>query len=48
MSEKPKTYPLRGTLMNKRKRARPEGGPMFVGDDEWVCPKCGLVEPAED
>jgi ribosomal protein S27AE len=48
MPEKPKVCPVCGSLMIKRKRAHPEGGPLFVASDEWVCLKCGIVEPDED
>ncbi len=37
-----------GSPMRLEKRARPEGGPMFVAEDQWICQnaKCGHVEDA--
>jgi rubredoxin len=33
--------------MRLEKRARPDGGAMFVGEDQWVCPECGHSEDVE-
>ena len=35
-----KKCPDCGTEMKLEKRAKPEGGAMFMSDDMWVCSKC--------
>jgi uncharacterized protein with PIN domain len=34
--------------MERVNRERPAGGPVFIGEDHWVCPSCTHVEEVDD